>query len=63
MTMFERIREAGFRVISKALNKDDEERAVFTGSEGDLTAILAADLDKVLNENNSAGVFFPFERR
>lgn len=62
MTMFERIREAGFRLISR-VNKNDEDRAVFTGSEGDLTRVLAADLDKVLNENHSAGVFFPFERR
>ena len=29
MTMFERIREAGFRLISR-VNKDDEDRAVFT---------------------------------
>lgn len=62
MTMFERIREAGFRLISR-VNKDDEDRAVFTGSEGDLTRVLAADLDKVLNENHSAGVFFPIQRR
>ena len=62
MTMFERIREAGFRLISR-VNKNDEDRAVFTGSEGDLTRVLAADLDKVLNENHSAGVFFPIQRR
>lgn len=49
MTMFQRIREAFFRFVSR-LNKDDDDRAVFTGSEGDLTNFLAADLDKVLNE-------------
>lgn len=49
MTMFERIREAFFRFISR-VNKDDDDRAVFSGSEGDLTAVLAADLDKVLND-------------
>lgn len=61
MTMFERIREASFRFISR-VNKDDDDRAVFTGSEGALTEILVADLDKVLNENHSAAVFFPFRR-
>lgn len=62
MTMFQRVREAGFRAISKLLNKDDEDRPAFTGSEGDLSAILAADLDKVLNDDHSAGVFFPLRR-
>jgi hypothetical protein len=62
MTMFERIREAGFRFISR-VNNNDEDRPAFTGSEGDLTRVLAADLDKVLNENHSAGVFFPLGRR
>lgn len=60
MTMFERIREAFFHLISSF--QDDDGSDAFTGSEGDLTKILAADLDKVLNENNSAAVFFPLKR-
>lgn len=49
MTIFQRITQPFQKLISK-LNNDDDDRAVFTGSEGDLTSFLAEDLDKVLNE-------------
>lgn len=49
MTLLQRVFNSFHRLVSK-LNKDDDERAVFTGSEGDLTNFLAEDLEKVLNE-------------
>lgn len=52
MTIFQRITQPFQKLISK-LNKDDDDRAVFTGSEGDLTSFLVEDLDKVLNEQSA----------